>query len=128
MSYAGVGDRKYCIFNVRDTTTSEEIDRQFASLYGSADDHSLVFVFNMERIRSMTLKKLMQIVPVVRKYREESERKLIETHVIIPEKWAYKILKCFIALPVVKTARPVKLHRDKTLLRVISEGGVALAH
>ena len=121
-------NRKYCIFNVRDDTTSADIDQQFSVLYDTADDHSLVFIFNMERIQTMTLQKLMQIVPVVRKYKEESERKLIETHVIIPEKWAYKLLKCFIALPVVKTARPVKLHRDDTLLRVIDAGGLVGAH
>ena len=111
--------RRYVVFNVKDSTTSTDIDGEFKRLYSGAKDRSLVFVFNMTKIQSMTLPKLMEIMPLVRKYKAQSERYLIETHVIIPEKWAYRLLKCFIDLPIFKTARPVLLHRDNALLQKI---------
>ena len=111
--------RRYVVFNVKNTTTPADIDHEFAKLYNSTTDRSLVFVFNMERIRKMTLPKLMQLIPLVRKYKKQSEQKLIETHVIIPEKWSYKLFKCFIALPVFQPARPVRLHRDTSLLKAL---------
>lgn len=107
---------RYVILNLSDDTTASDIDRHFESLYSGAPERSLVFVFDTTGIKSLTLRTLMRIIPVIHKYKEQSDRKLVESHVIVPGKYVYNLLRGFIAMPFVRTARPVHLHRDREFL------------
>ena len=107
---------RYVIMNLSDSTTASDVDRHFASLYSGAPERSLVFVFDTSSIQSLTLRTLMRILPVIHKYKDQSERKLVESHVIVPGKCVYNLLRGFIAMPFVKTARPVHLHRNREFL------------
>lgn len=107
----------YVFFDVNNQTTATCIDTKLKNAYEDAEDQSLVFIFNTSKLRNLTLQKLMSIIPIIKKYRKDSEKKLIETNLIITHLYVRRIVNLF--LPLVATCRPVLIHDNMNVLNKI---------
>ena len=108
--------QQYVVFEMTDNLTPESLDKAFERVYASADRQSLIFIFKTSKLKSFSATRLVGLIPVIKKHKLTSELKLIESHVIIENKLLYKLLKCFLQLPFVSTARPVKLHMNSKFI------------
>lgn len=110
---------RYVQLDMPDDFTPEDLDRTFQRVYATAEDRSLVLIFRTSQIISCSAKKLSRLIPIIHKYKSLSDRKVVESHVVVRNKLLYRLLKCFLKLRLVKPARPVRIHRDERFLETI---------
>ena len=101
--------RRHILFAVKDDTTPDEIDAKFAKAYENATPDSLVFIFDLTRLNSLTWDQLTGLAPLISKYRENAKTCVVESNIVIESAWVRGLIETFLALPFVSPASPVHL-------------------
>ena len=96
-------------FNIHNGSSIEELDKKFEKAYENANPKSLFLVFDLTNLSVLSMELLMDLVPLINKYKEDAREKNIQSFVIIETAWIRGLLGTFLAMPFVNPAAPVSL-------------------